>query len=108
MVLAKVLVIGILMVGLIGSTGLFVLANATDLKNDARDLIPHWGRGGGCRGGSYGVDNDRGYSSAPPCHDADEAFQDGYCSYHDEYFTGEGWEDHREECPFYNDTLQQD
>ncbi len=106
MLLVKALIIGFVMVALLGSAGLFVLANAGTLIDESRDIVPRWDRGGGCHGGYYAGDTDRDTNSYPSCHDVDDGYNGGYCPYHDAYFTTEEWKDHRDDCPYYNNTTQ--
>ena len=91
----KIFLIGAVLAGLCG-IGAFALKEGVEAVGDISDDIG-WGRGG-CHGGSsnYGEDNEQ-FSH---CHDEDYSEgDDGYCPYHDEYFTEEEWEEHIEDCP---------
>jgi len=74
------------------------------IADTADDILPDWGgRGGGCHGGGgRGYYSDSDDEWGPPCHEAREDGGGEYCPYHDEYFTGAEWEEHGDECPYYD------
>lgn len=98
MALFKLLLISAVVSGFFGF-GAFAISEGVD---EIQDLDLHWGRGGGgCgRGSYYYRDGNDHYS-----HCFDESYSetdDGYCRYHDEYFSESEWDDHRDDCPLFD------
>ncbi|MFW3147200.1 MAG: hypothetical protein ACMUIE_10370 [Thermoplasmatota archaeon] len=98
MALMKIFLIGAIVSGLLG-IGAVAIKEGAEAVDDISD---NWGFGrGGCHGGSsYYEKGDRQFSN---CHE--EYYfesEDGYCPFHDEYFSEEEWEEHTPYCPMYD------
>lgn len=88
----KAMVLGGVLLALVAVLGL-VFALSADALIDSEGPFTSWGRGG-CHG-RYSDDDDR-YGA---CHDRDDR---SYCPYDGRYYGPEDWEEHREDCPYYD------
>ena len=97
MVLGKLLLASGLILGIVG----FGLFSLVDAGSDVADIFDHGWGGGGCHDSdSYG-NYERGWEGS--CHDWGEDEEETYCPYHDEYLDNEEWEEHRDDCPNYEE-----
>lgn len=94
----KLIAIGSVLIGLTGALLLTMVLSADGLVERVEPLN-NWRRGSCHRYDGDGDDND-GYRS---CHDRDVR---SYCAYHGSYFDPDEWQDHKDDCPYYqNNTL---
>jgi hypothetical protein len=80
MLFAKTLIAGIAIAAILGMAGILLIGNAGGVIDDAKDLMPGWGKGGGGCGGyrSGAYDND----DAPACHQRNGGSDGSYCPYY--------------------------
>jgi hypothetical protein len=82
----KILIVGIAIIGMLGTVGTVVLADSDTVVSEARDLLPRWGgMGGACHGYYRDGGGNAGYPNCHRDYDQDDrsCTSDRNCPYND-------------------------